>query len=257
MYRSILVGQDSSVQSRKALDFALWVARVTSARLTLAHLYARKLPQPPAASEKHEKDVLEKRLRECKKITKNVESRFITGWGASALVKESNWYDLVVLGKRGLNFQKSGAKIGSLSRAFLLSSPSPVLLADDSLELPESILVLFDGTSDACKALRTAVMLSEERKLELHIATVNRFFQRRPEIERAMKYASDFGIKAKSHRLKSGRRHLKNLIESLQIHLTFLPALAEQGFATNLAIFLASETSSSIFVPEGKVPPIY
>jgi len=257
MLRSILVGQDSSLESRKALDMSLWVASTTEARLTLLHMYGRKLPEFHPENEAFEKKNLEDRVRVCRKHKTEARIAFTSGKRTPWLLQEACWFDLVVLGKRGASHRRHSKRIGSFPEAMLAASPSPVLIVDDNPHPPRSIVVFFDGTSDACRALRIAAMLGKERKLKIHLAISHGLFRRSVDGDRAAAYLREVGVVGEIHRLKAARRELRDFIEFHKIHLTFLPALAGWGFGQNLSEYIASETSSSILLPEGRVPPVY
>ncbi|MFQ5351981.1 MAG: universal stress protein, partial [Candidatus Binatia bacterium] len=159
MYRSILVGQDDCDNSRKALDTAIWLAGVTRAHLCLIHLHGRKLPLVSPISADDAKALLAEREKVCTRAGVACSTKLVSGWTTQALVNETKWHDLVVVGKHGAAWAQGSGGLGSVATALLASSSVPVLVADDSDSLPHQLLVVFDESPDACAALRIAATM--------------------------------------------------------------------------------------------------
>ena len=259
MYHSILVCQDTSEQSHKALELAIWMADCTRARLTLIHLHARKPLGVGAPSQEEVLALLEERRLHCEASKLPCSVKVVEGWTAQGLLKQTHWHDLVVLGKRGASHASHGRKLGSLTSALLGSSPVPVLVVDEAPKAPETLLVVFDESPDACKALRMAVDLAMERELNLHVVEPVAKAGQADKLSEAAQYLAQCpGIHADLQRLegKAGETVVA-YVRREDVHLTFLPALDRSLFGTKLVEVLAEETASSLWVPEGRVREVY
>ena len=259
MYRSILVGQDASEESLRALEMAIWIAGVTRAHLTLIHLHGRKLPLVTPAPLQDARALLEQRSSLCRDAGVECSRQMVEGWTTHALVAETKWHDLVVVGKHGASRRQRDHGLGSLPTALVAACPVPMLIADDLGTLPGTLLVAFDESPDACSALRIAASLAMERKLRLHVVEVVSKRGRKDKLARAQAYLDDCpALDAEVERLV-GRPGdvLLDAIRERDVQLTFVPALARSRLAHKLAHRIANETASSVVVPQGRMRPIY
>jgi nucleotide-binding universal stress UspA family protein len=259
MYHSILVGQDASSDSREALELAIWIAGVTRAHLTLIHLHGRKLPSMQPAPIEDVEASLQQRLEICRRAAIQGSCRLVERGTARALLDESKWHDLVVVGKHGENRPRRKRGLGSLATELFGASPVPVLIADPAPVRPNQLLVAFDGTPDACAALRIAASLAQERGLKLHVVGVVGGRGGVDQLDRAREYLEDRSGLASEIEQLAGKPDaaLVALIQERDIHLTFLPALDRSFFGHKLISRVALETASSIAVPKGQTPPVY
>ncbi len=258
VYRSILVGQDASEESRRALEMAIWIAGVTRAHLTLIHLHGRKLPLVSPSPLQDAEALLEQRSGSCQNAGVACSRQVVEGWTNHALVAEAKWHDLVVVGKHGASRGQRDHGMGSLPTALLAACPIPILIADDVGALPCTLLVAFDESADACSALRIAASLAMEKELRLHVVEVVSKQARRDKLARAQAYLDDCpALEAKVERLvgRSGDV-LLDYIREREVQLTFVPALDRSVLGHKLTDRIANETASSIVVPRGRMPPI-
>lgn len=259
MYRSILVGQDASHESLRALEMAIWIAGVTRAHLTLIHLRGRKLPLISPASLEEIQALLEQRSSLCRNAGVGCSPQMVEGWTMHALVAETKWHDLVVVGKHGASRTQRDHGLGSMPTALVVGSPVPILIADDCGALPGPLLVAFDESPDACSALRIAASLAMEKKLRLRVVEVVANAKQADKLARAQAYLDDCPeLEASVERLagKSGDV-LVDYIREHDIQLTFVPSLDRSLMGHKLANRIANETTSSVVVPSGRTIPIY
>lgn len=259
MYRSILVGQDASNESLRALEMAIWIAGATRAHLTLIHLHGRKLPLIAPEPLQDAETLLEQRAGLCEAAGVACSRQMVEGWTTQALVAETKWHDLVVVGKHGASRRQRAHKLGSLPTALVTSCPTPVLIADDQGELPTTLLVAFDESPDACSALRIAASLAMERELRLDVVEVVSKRGGSDELARAQAYLDDCpGLEARVERLvKRSSDVLLDYIREHEVQLTFVPATDWSMLSHNLTYRIANETASSIVVPQGRMRAIY
>lgn len=259
MYHSILVGQDNSEFSHQALRLAIWLARATRARLHLIHLHSRKPRILAKTSLEEMQAVMSARLEECTSEGIAGDCRVVNGWTTQALVRESKWHDLVVVGRHGESWRERAHGIGSLPTTLLAASPVPVLVAADPPIVPDQLLVAFDGSPDACTALRIAASLAAERRLRVHVIETVAGHRRRDHLARARAYLEDWKAIEADFELLTGKAsdEIVRYIEKHRIPLTFLPALDRSLFGQKLTTRIAVETGSSLVVPRGRMPEIY
>lgn len=143
MYSRILVPVDGSPTSRKGLDEALKLARLTGARLKLVHVVDELMPDsgygPVAISEavidalrEGARKVLEDAVALARKQVADVESELIETIGrraADTIVDVAKQWqaELIVMGTHG----RRGLRrlvVGSDAEAVLRTSPVPVLM---------------------------------------------------------------------------------------------------------------------------------
>lgn len=265
MYHSILVGQDASESSRQALETAIWLAGATRARLTLIHLHGRKLPLAKPAPIADVREQLERGRARCDEAGVACRAKVVEGWTTQALVGEARWYDLVVVAKHGEGRRHREPGVGSVPRALLASSPVPVLLAaevaPDATPDPDGsgLLVVFDESPDACRALRIGAALAAERGLRLHAVEARAADREPAALARVEEVLADVpGLQSDVQWLDGKTAPaVLDYVRAHRVRLTFLPALDRTVFGPHLAERVATETDSAVVVPQGRTPPIY
>ncbi len=259
MYHSILVGQDASEHSHQALGLAIWLAKASHAHLHLIHLHSRKPRIRAKTPPEMMRTILEERLEECRREGVVCDSQGVEGWTTQALVAESKWHDLVVVGRHGESVHERSRGLGSLPNALLAASPVPVLVAADTPHIPDSLLVAFDDSPDACVALRIAAALAAERQLRLHVIEAMAGRGRRDHLVRARSYLEGWKEVEADFEVLEGKSsdEIVACIEKKGIQLTFVPALDRTLFGHKLTTRIAMETGSSLIVPRGQTPPVY
>ena len=259
MYHSILVGQDASAYSHQALGLAIWLAKATRARLHLIHLHSRKPRIRPKTSLDEMSSIMQARLQECRGQGIAGDCQVVEGWSTKALVSESKWHDLVVVGRHGVSSRERVQGMGSLPTALLAASPVPVLIAADTPVIPDSLLVAFDNSPDACMALRIASSLAAERGLRVHVIEALAGHGRQDHLAHARAYLEGWKEVDADFEVLEGKSsdQIVSCIVKHGIELTFVPALDRSVFGHNLTTRIAEETGSSLVVPRGQTPPVY
>lgn len=149
MFKKILVPVDGSKSSKKALAFAVSLARRFSGGLVLFHAeelvyYGAPVPdymgwssgltgETMKALHEQGNKVLEEAKAVAEKEISQVDTRLVIGSPAAAIcdAAEKESCDLIVMGSRGLSDVK-GMFLGSVSHAVLQRSKCPVLLVKES-----------------------------------------------------------------------------------------------------------------------------
>ena len=120
----ILVGYDASLQSKKALNEAITIAKAFSGYIKVIHVYGRGM------KEKAEGNVIEVReILNKEKGSYDVE--IIQGSDPAKTLEEiakRETFDLIIVGSRGLGATVS-MLLGSVSRQVISNAPCNVLVA--------------------------------------------------------------------------------------------------------------------------------
>lgn len=259
MYHSILVGQDASEHSRRALELAVWLSISTRARLHLIHLHSRKPRIHATTSVDEMATIMRERLEDCWDRGIRGDWQVVEGWTTQALVSESKWHDLVVVGRHGASAHARPRGIGSLPNALLTASPVPVLVAADAPAVPDRLVVAFDNSVDACMALRIAASLAAERHLTVHVIEAKARRGRQDHLAHARAYLEGWPEVDAEFDTLVGRSsdQIVSYIETHGVRLSFVPALDRSIFGRKLTMRITQETDSSLIVPRGKSLPIY
>ncbi len=136
-FSKILVAYDSSPHSRRALEKAVEVAGCSQAQLGLVYAYD---PVPAYLGEPYYEDAVSRAVLNGRELLKEVVTwlaekgltaslNIIQGPPAEAILKvaETEGYDLIVMGSRGLNAWQ-GLLLGSTSQRVLQHGQIPVLI---------------------------------------------------------------------------------------------------------------------------------
>lgn len=259
VYHSILVCQDASGHSRRAFELAVWLSTTTRARLHLIHLHSRKPHARGKTSKAEMASIMEKRVEELVGEGIDGDWQVVERWTVQALVSESKWHDLVVVGRQGESARQGKRSIGSLPDALLAASPVPVLIAADALAIPDRVVVAFDSSPDACMALRIAASLAAERKLKLHVIEATAGRRRQDHLVHARAYLEGWQEVDANFEVLEGKSsdQIVSYILNHDIHLTFAPAFDRSIFGHKLVTRIVQETESSLIVPRGQSLPIH
>jgi nucleotide-binding universal stress UspA family protein len=195
MLTSILVPVDSSPHSRAALEHAVELGKAYRARLTgLYVLDVRYLEMPPYLDYSFTfeaippsiapLDILEKFRVKSERLLNDfhevveraglsAEVRTEEGVPSHSIVETGAAHDLIVMGKRGEHAKWGGDLLGSTAENVVRRSATPVFLVDSEHRPLRKMLVLFDGSYPANRALKLAADLSARTAAKLKILTVD------------------------------------------------------------------------------------
>lgn len=192
MIKSILVGVDASAPAAAAREHAVRLAREYEARVVGLHvLDVRLLEMPPYLEYSYEgiplipmpveilegfrekgERVLEEFRRSAGGQGVAVESRLEEGVPSETIADLGRTHDLIVIGKRGEHARFGRDLLGSTSEAVVRRASSPVWLAEEPAAAIEHILLLFDGSPPAGRALKLAADVATHLGSTLRVLTV-------------------------------------------------------------------------------------
>ncbi|MEM3846430.1 MAG: universal stress protein [Candidatus Aenigmatarchaeota archaeon] len=190
MMKKLLVGVDGSSYSRSVEHFAIRFSKIFDAKITFMHIVdTMQVNEISKACEnlafdpflnfnkelreacQLEMSALYKRgeqlLKEAQEISQkeNVESEIIlkTGIIPRVLEEDSCNYDIVFVGRKGINDEFIKDSLGINSDAFLRRTKIPMFVSPSEYYNIKNIIVAFDGKEPSIRSLEIAKLICEEQ----------------------------------------------------------------------------------------------
>ncbi len=195
MIRKILLTLDGSAYSRAVYDSGVWLGGKLQARLTAAHVvdvismegpFLHDLSgslgfEPFLNFSSKMKEVLEERgenilkgfREESVKDRIELDTRLLSGVVPNEICEKAELYDLVVVGRKGVNAAFEHGLLGSATESVIRKSPVPVLVVPEEFKAPQSALLAYDGSPNAAGAMRSAADLCESLEVPLTVCTAS------------------------------------------------------------------------------------
>jgi nucleotide-binding universal stress UspA family protein len=101
-----------------------------------------------------------------------VKTNHATGFLVDRLRELEEPYDLIMLGKRGENFESAKEHIGSTIERVVRASSKPCLVTSRAYHAIEKVALAFDGGESSYKALNYIISSDMFRRLEIHVVCV-------------------------------------------------------------------------------------
>ncbi len=207
MIQSILVGIDGSTAARRALDLAVDLATRLEAGLRLVHVidlptFWHPFAGPPSAgqaahggadwarSQLHTLATDEAALvgqAEALCHARGVPCQAVTieGWAPRVLRQQLSEMQLGIFGRTGRRQDVVGETTGAAAQYLLRRADIPTLLVDRDAELPRRILLGWDGSPAAQRALLAAAELARRTGFELQVLHVKASVDARSQLDSA------------------------------------------------------------------------
>jgi len=219
MIKRVLLATDGSSPAVAAERLAAWLAYKTEAVLEV--LYVRdirliRMPElmdwgaisvpVPVYHEEIEKvlsaraeAVLERVRREAESGGVRVEPVVETGVPYQVIAEEARTADLVVVGRAGEASGHEATGLGSTTERVIRTSPTPVIVAALEPRQPQRLLLAYDGSDPATRALHIAAELAAALGLSAVVLTVNDDTLKAESLAaEAVSYLEDHGIRAEA-----------------------------------------------------------
>lgn len=194
MIKSILIPTDGSVNSHTALEFGIYLAKLFKAEITGLNVIDIRALEGPFLSDisgslgftpfqnyfpKFQK-ILEDRANvilddfknRCAEKSIDPRLKRMSGVIANVIAEEAKRVDLVVIAQRGEHEQWSTGLIGSTTDSVVRKSPRPVLVTPNKFQKVTGVLVAYDGSIEANRALKTACEHFSDKKIQFRIVFV-------------------------------------------------------------------------------------
>jgi nucleotide-binding universal stress UspA family protein len=215
MLKNILLGLDDTPASLRARTIALSLARTHGAGLTgftvvdierIAH--PEPVPLGGDAYKIHKDALLVGRTRlqlqdlvqgfalECDALGVKSTTSLTESDAIDALVSAADVHDLIVIG-RDATFHTEGAQLSDIVERLVRSNPRPLIVAPEGDGTGETVVVAYDGSVPAMRALQLYCLLHIADGSELLIASVSADRALADtQVAHAVAYASAHGLKA-------------------------------------------------------------
>ncbi|MCZ7661495.1 MAG: universal stress protein [Thermoleophilia bacterium] len=271
MIKSILVALDGSAHAAAARDHAVELARLYQAKVIGLHvLDVRLLEMPPYLEYSYEgipltplpSEMLEGFRQKADKVLVGfreamnatgvpTDARLEEGVPAETIAELGDAADLVVMGKRGEHARWGRDLLGATTEGVVRRIKTPVLLTErDAVPLAEVVL-LYDGSHPANRALKLAADLVSHAGLGLRVMTAADDLDHAGKVQRdARDYLDAFDF-AVEYRLRTGDAVLA-VLQELEDDPAGLVVMGSQGRSLLRRLVLGStaeELMRSIDVP--------
>ncbi len=237
MLRSILVGLDGSAHAESAMRLGIeWARRVDALLVgigvidepTIAAAQPVMIGGPPYA----DPIVYRERMADARRQVEQFLGRFAlacaqetvackvledVGLPCERIAIEAQRYDLVLLGGRTcFHFETQGRYDDTLSKV-LKGSPAPVVVVPESWRRGRSVVVAYDGSPQAARALRAFRESGLDRSLDMHVVSVHAEAKEAARCaERAIDFLRFHGIAAAPHALATRSSPAGAVLEKAQ-----------------------------------------
>jgi nucleotide-binding universal stress UspA family protein len=277
MIKSILVILDDSDSSESATKLGLTLAQTHEASLAgIGILDAPWITTPeaiPLGGASFKVDLEGKILKDTKQRVHALEQQFMTfcksqglspsiidttGVPFEAIEYFSTEFDVLVVGKDATFHFGSHPETSSAVRQIIKASPRPLFVTSSRIPHPESldVLIAFDGTIAASKALHMAILLGLFKGKTLHIVSVSENAEyTRQWTNSAQKLCQHHGLEAHLHPISSALKPstvILDLIHDLKPASLVLGAYGHSGirsfFMGSCIQDLLKETDVPVFV---------
>ncbi len=194
MIKSILIPTDGSTGSQTALDYGLYLASLFRAEITGLNVIDIRSLEGPFLSDisgslgftpfqnyfpKFQK-ILEDRgnvilddfKNRCAEKSFHPKLKRMSGVIANVIADEAKRVDLVVIAQRGEHEQWSTGLLGSTTDSVVRKSPRPVLVTPSTFREIKSVLVAYDASIEANKALKTACEHFADKNIRFRVVFV-------------------------------------------------------------------------------------
>ncbi|MEE4337516.1 universal stress protein [Erythrobacter sp.] len=254
---------DSCMEAR--MQVALDIARSCDAHITCLQAVSYEVFAPGdfygsalAAAMPKIKEAAEELRSEIEKDLENegvsFEWRFMYGMAETRLLEQSALHDVILVGPNDVGEDGRGpsAMVGEL----VLKAPAPVLVvpkATKQLDVSGPVLVAWNGSSEACVALRAAVPLLRHAS-KVYLATVSEDSERErfdfPPTEGA-KYLSRHGISSEIIEIPRGEAKISDtLFSAAQMRDCGWMVMGAYGHSRLAEMLLGGVTRRSLTDPQ-------
>jgi nucleotide-binding universal stress UspA family protein len=195
MIKSILVPTDGSSSSNLALEYGLSLAAKFQARVTGVYVvdirllegpffsdisgalgftpYQNFLPKIQKILEDKAQTILDGFAARCTGAHFEPRVKRYTGIVSNVIAEEGKKVDIIVIAQRGEHAKWSTGLLGSTTESVVRKATKPVLVTPPTFRELKRVLVAYDGSAGANKALKVACELGLDLSLELDVLIVS------------------------------------------------------------------------------------
>lgn len=198
MIKSILIAIDDSASSRSALDVAVEIGKLTQAKLKGLYIEdalrlgewrplvsaGTKVTSSSQQSSREQLDLANQLVEEGDKLEKLFESRkkeaHLEGYFSRTrglidemVIEAAKTVDLVVIGRRGTEMGEYSNEPGPTTENLLRKTTKPVIVVPPGGKLSKNILIAYDGSETAQRALSTGAKFATLLKSPIEVICVS------------------------------------------------------------------------------------
>ncbi len=221
MIKSILIPTDGSINSKISLDYGIYLASLFDAEITGLNVidiralegpflsdisgslgfspFQNYLPKFQQTLEERGDVILEDFKSYCSEKGLTPKIKRLTGIIPNIIAEEAKRVDLVIIAQRGEHEKWSTGLLGSTTESVVRKSPRPVLVTPNNFRTFENVLIAYDGSIEANRALKTACEIFTTIKSRLKVVFVTEDEERSGELKSEVEefigpYHIDIGI---------------------------------------------------------------
>jgi len=253
MLRSMLVGLDGSEYSTAAVKLGIrWARRLGAELMGLGILDASTIcsPQlmPPGGSayKAHRdaslildaslkvKQFVEDCARRCSEAQVKCEVRQLAGPPAERIILEAQHSDVILLGQRTLFHFETQKQPDETLPKVIKQSPRPVVAVPARLPAEgRSVVVAYDGSSHAARALQLFLVLGLDMSCDVHIVCVDSHQEQAVLCaEHAVAFLKTHKIEARSHAIGTSATPAQIILEQAHKFQATLIVMGAYGRST-------------------------
>lgn len=275
MLKQILLGLDDTPSSIRAKEIALSLAQMHAAGVTALTIVdaARIAPPEPVpmggdSYKQHKDEVLVGRTREelgelarrftyeCHAASINCDVAVREGDAIDALTAASDIHDLIVIGRDAAFHADQGGKVSQIVERLLRQSPRPLIVSPSEKQNTDRVIVAYDGSVPAMRALQMFCLLGVAGKSEVTVLTVNAARAAAEAISaRAVHHLASHAVSARARVVESAADPTNAIVDiasELDARLIVMGTYGRRGWREYLlgstADRLVSESKSPLFI---------
>jgi nucleotide-binding universal stress UspA family protein len=194
MIKSILIATDGSANSMVATQYGCSLAKLFQAGVCGLNVvdiralegplmsdisgsmgfepYQNYLPKFEQILQERADGILDDFKAQCAEQGITAEVKRLSGIVPNVIAEEAKRVDLVVIAQHGEHAQWSSGLLGSTAESLIRKSPRPVLIAPQQYRDIRKVLIAYDGSNEATRALKTACETFANLSCALHVVYV-------------------------------------------------------------------------------------
>lgn len=267
MFNRILVPVDGSAIAAAAAGSALALATTFDSTVIALHVVDLRLLEGPvlpaigamwgeapmpvrqddlaASLERRGRAILDDFEQRATGADRTFETWLDTGVVADVIADRARSVDLVVIGRRGEHSGPGARGLGSTVQAVVRHAPKPVLVCPSPAGSLDRVLVAWDGSEHATRALELAVAYAERSGAPLHLVTVGAGAEdARRLLDEAVAYAGGHGLAPVPHPREAENGVAESILEVAREIGADLLAMGAYGKGRLREILVGSTTGT-------------
>lgn len=268
MYKNILVCLDGGVSDSSIIDAALYLGQKLKAKLhglTIQDILTLEGPLmydiSGAMAFIPQLNLLEETRKVLEERSKNILTGFVSACNAAGvahqesiaegiihkvILEKSQLSDLILLGRRGLNYELDKELLGSTADRVVSKSKTPVMVLTHGFSEFKNPLLAYDGSPHAREAMTTAAQLCVDLQLPLTILNVSKDKKESEQIlSEAKQYLDSYKIVTKYERSEGNPHH--EVPAYVKTHNHDLLILGARGHGRLVDFILGSTTEYALW----------